>query len=319
MNSVENQQVCSRFVEPEKLADLRTKREIEVMNGRPWTRELPPPPVLPPNGPLEKISGKLESFRYERFREYFDADAYPSHSVPEITDGQRGTAAAAAIFAGSPGLGAVMMAESESSNNSAEYVQGMINGQPFRGWVGVTRVQAGDEVDMIVEWQHDHYEVYAIALPKERIVSICPKCDMGHIAHMLWRIKNMFILTAIIMFIFACVCLVKSLNEEGWGQLDFWKEYFVFLMMMLGLVFIFIGAIAIAAYKACSSTYCKVAEEIFQLLGMKNIATVNLNKITKKYEKELIKNREWHEPSDKNKATCPSSKFIYSGEWWFYY
>ena len=57
MNSVENQQICSRFVEPEKLADLRTKREIEVMNGRPWTRELPPPPVLPPYGPLEKISG----------------------------------------------------------------------------------------------------------------------------------------------------------------------------------------------------------------------------------------------------------------------
>ncbi|MEL4871972.1 hypothetical protein AAEU41_24560 [Pantoea agglomerans] len=56
MNS-EEQQICSRFVEPERLADLRTKQEIEVMNGRPWTRELPPPPVLPPYGPLEKISG----------------------------------------------------------------------------------------------------------------------------------------------------------------------------------------------------------------------------------------------------------------------
>jgi hypothetical protein len=41
MNSVENQQICSRFVEPEKLANLRTRQEIEVMNGRPWTRELP--------------------------------------------------------------------------------------------------------------------------------------------------------------------------------------------------------------------------------------------------------------------------------------
>ena len=37
---------CLRFVEPEKLADLRTKREIEVMNGRPWTRKLPPLPVF---------------------------------------------------------------------------------------------------------------------------------------------------------------------------------------------------------------------------------------------------------------------------------
>ncbi|MCG1031677.1 hypothetical protein J5S76_06755 [Bacillus amyloliquefaciens] len=42
MNSVENQWICSRFIEPEKLANLRTKQEIEVMNGIPWTRELPP-------------------------------------------------------------------------------------------------------------------------------------------------------------------------------------------------------------------------------------------------------------------------------------
>ena len=67
MNSEEQKQICSRFIKPEKLADLRTKQEIEVINGRPWTRELPPPPVLPPYGPLEKISGRLQSFRSEYF------------------------------------------------------------------------------------------------------------------------------------------------------------------------------------------------------------------------------------------------------------
>ncbi|HFK5721516.1 TPA: putative type VI secretion system effector [Enterobacter asburiae] len=319
MNSEAQHQICSRFVEPEKLADLRTKQEIEVMNGRPWTRELPPPPVLPPYGPLEKISGHLEAFRYERFREYFGADAYRTHSVPEITDGQRGAVAAAAIVAGSPGVGAVMMAESESSNDSAEYVQGLINGKPFRGWVGVTRVQAGDDVGMIVEWQHDHYEVYAIALPEERIVSVCPKCDMGHIAHMLWRIKNMFILTAIIMFMFASVCLVNSLNEEGWGQLDFWKEYFVFLMMMLGLAFIFTGAIAIAAYKSYFSTCCKLTEEIFQLLEMKDVTRVNLKEITNKREKLQRKKGKWHEPSSRSHTPRPTRKFGCLFECWCCY
>ena len=318
MNS-EEQQICSRFVEPEKLADLRTKQEIEVMNGRPWTRELPPPPVLPPYGPLEKISGQLESFRYEKFREYFGADAYRSSTLPGVSDGQRGAAAAAAIVAGSPGVGAAIMAESESSNDSAEYVQGLINGKPFRGWVGVTRVQAGDDVDMIVEWQHDHYEVYAIAIPEERIVSICPKCDMGHTAHMLWRIKNMFILIAILMFMFVCVCLIKSLNEEGWAQLDFWKEYSVFLMMISGLAFLFTGAIALAAYKAYAPTCCKLAEEIFHLLGVKDISTVNLNKLTKRREQQLKDNGRWHDPSDKSKPAGPSRKFIYSDESWFYY
>lgn len=283
MNSEAQHQICSRFVKPEKLADLRTKREIEVMNGRPWTRELPPPPVLPPYGPLEKISGQLEDFRYERFREYFGADAYRTHSVPEITDGQRGAAAAAAIVAGSPGVGAVMMAESESSNDPAEYVQGMINGRPFRGWVGVTRLKAGDNVDMIAGWQHDHYEVYAIALPEERIISICPKCDMGHIAHMLLRIKNMFILTGILFFMVLFSGILSKVIDGTWeGLVSFATTYFwLYVMVLLGGGGVS-GLIAFFAYKACAPTCCKLAEEIFQLLGMKRIATVNLSKITKK-------------------------------------
>ncbi len=66
---------------------------------------------------------------------------------------------------------------------------------------------------MIVEWQHDHYEVYAIALPEERIVSICPKCDMGHIAHILWRIKNMLILTAILLFMLVSVGIINAVID----------------------------------------------------------------------------------------------------------
>ena len=318
MNSEEQHQICSRFVEPEKLADLRTKREIEVMNGRPWTRELPPPPVLPPYGPLEKISGKLQSFRSEYFREYFDADAYRTSTLPEISDGQRGAAAAAAIVAGSSGVGAAIMAESESSNDSAEYVQGMINGRPFRGWVGITRLQAGDNVDMIVEWQHDHYEVYAIALPEARIVSVCPKCDMGHIAHMLWRIKNMFVLTSIIMLTSMFMLLLREFFGGG-DYLNYWRSYHGPIFVMLAISLTVSGFIAFSAYKACAPTRCKLAEEIFQLLGMRSVTTINLNKITKKREQQLKENGKWHEPGDKNKPACPSGKFIYSDEGWFYY
>ena len=318
MNS-EEQQLCSRFIKPEKLSDLRNKQEIEVMNGRPWTRELPPPPVLPPFGPLEKISGRLESFRSEYFLEYFDADAYRTHYMPDITDGQRGAAAAAAIVAGSPGVGAVIMAESESENNSAEYVQGMIKGKPFRGWVGVTRLRAGDEVDMIAEWQHDHYEVYAIALPEERIVSVCPKCDMGHIAHLLWRIKNMFILITILMMAFVSVCVFISLTEGNPNGASLVERFYLFLVMAFVASSVISGLIAFFAYKACAPTCCKLAEEIFQLLGMRTVSMVNLNKITKEHEKVLIKKGRWHEPGDKHKPACPSAKFIYSMESWFYY
>ena len=318
MNS-EEQQLCSRFIKPEKLSDLRNKQEIEVMNGRSWTRELPPPPVLPPYGPLEKIRGRLESFRSEYFREYFGPKAYRTNTSSDISVGQRGAASATSIVAGSPGAAAVIMAESESANNSAEYVQGMIKGRPFRGWVGVTRLQAGDEVDMIAEWQHDHYEVYAIALAKEHIVSIYPQCDMGHIAHMLWRIKNMFILIAILMVVFIFACIFISLTEGNPNDVSLLEKFYVFLMMAFVVSSVISGLIAFFAYKAYSLTCCKLAEEIFKLLGMKNVSAVNLNKVTKEREQGLIERGQWHDPSDKYKSACPSAKFIYSGEWWFYY
>ncbi|MGL5436820.1 MAG: putative type VI secretion system effector [Lachnospiraceae bacterium] len=320
MNSTKQKQICSRFIRPESLSDLRTRQEIEVMNGRPWTRELPPPPVLPPYGPLEKISGRLESFSYERFREFFDVEAYRTSSQPDISDGQRGAAAAVAIAAGSPGVGVAIMAESESSNKSAEYVQGMINGKPFRGWVGVTCARAGDNVEMAVEWQHDHYEVYAIALPEKRIISMCPECDMGHIAHMLWRIKNMFILTAILLFMLVSVGVIHTIIDGDWKSGgDFFSTYFWLFIMALGVNLSITGAIAFSAYKACAPTRCKLAEEIFHLFGMKNVAHVNLNKITKEREQEFIDKGQWYDPYDKNKPACPSGKFIYSGEGWFYY
>ncbi|WP_029686420.1 putative type VI secretion system effector [Tatumella saanichensis] len=319
MNS-EEQQICSRFVEPEKLADLRTKQEIEVMNGRPWARELPPPPVLPPYGPLEKISGQLESFRYEGFREYFGPNAYRTSTLPKLSAGQRGAAGAGAIVAGSPGVGAVIMAESESSNDSAEYVQGTINGKPFRGWVGVTRLQAGDNVEMIAEWQHDHYEVYAIALPEERIVSVCPECDRGHIAHMLWRIKNMFILTGILFFMVLFSGILSEVIDGTWKGLEpfittYYWLYFIALLGGAGVS----GLIAFSAYKAYAPTCCKLAEEIFNLLGMKNVKSVNLNKTTKDREKHLIACGARPNPDNEKIFVSPSAKFIYSYEWWFYY
>jgi len=318
MNVAEPKPICSRFVKPEKMADLRTKQEIELMNGRPWTRELPPPPVLPPFGPLEKITGRLESFRYERFREYFDVNAYRTSSQPSVSEGQRGAAAAVAIAAGSPGVGAALMAESESSNSSAEYVQGMINGKPFRGWVGVTRLQAGDAVEMIAEWQHDHYEVYAIALPDERIVSMCPECDMGHTAHAWWRIKNMFILTSIVMFILLCMSVFNTLSKGG-GIVDFWSEYYRSLMVMLVISLVCSGLMAFFAYKACAPTRCKLAEEIFNLLGIESVARVNLKKTTKEKENHQKTKGEWSDPSDPTRLSCPSRKYGYLFEYWYYY
>jgi len=81
------------------------------------------------------------------------------------------------------------------------------------------------------------------------------------------------------------------------------------------------GLIAYFAYKACALTRCRLAEEIFHLLGLKNVAQVNLKKITKEKEKEKLQKEkgEWYDPSEQTRPPRPSRKFGHLFEHWFYY
>ncbi|OOV66470.1 hypothetical protein, partial [Enterobacter kobei] len=130
--------------------------------------------------------------------------------------------------------------------------------------------------------------------------------DMGHIAHMLWRIKNMFILTAIIMFVCMFMFMLHDvLNDRRIS--DCWEAYQYSLYVLFAISLVLSGLIAFFAYKAHANNCCKLAEEIFQLLGMRNVAMVNLNKITKKREQQL-RNKGGHGSDDVSKIACPSSK-----------
>jgi len=300
----------------ENIQELRTAEEIALMNKREWTRALPPRPVLPPYGRLEKVSGRLESFSSECFREYFGVQAYRNNTLPRVSGAQRGAGAAEAILAGSPAAGAMLASGSitESEKHYGEYVQGSINGRPFRGWVGITRLQVGDEVEMVAEWRDDHYEVYAIALPQERIVSVCPGCDRGHIAEGWVRFRNLFILTAILMAMFAITFLIIAINHGAMSPHD----YLIIGSMSVSMSLVLTGLMALSAYKAYAPTACRLAEEIFTVLGMEDVARINLAKITRAREKELKKKGLWYSPWLKDRPFLPTRK-TFSIENWYYY
>ena len=303
-------------VKNEFIHKLRLDEEIAHIQGKEYFRQLPPPPVLPPVGPLTKISGRLEQFSKEGFREYFDVDAYRTSSLPEITDGQRGAGAVLATVAGSPATGAALMTASDSEYSNAEYVQGVINGKPFRGWVGMTRLQAGDNVEMAAVWQNDHYEVYAITLPEERIISLCPHCEMGHIAFAWWRIKNMFILTGILMTMFISI-LVGDALFNGSDNTSM-QNYIGMTLMMGGLSLVISALMAFSTYKAYAPTACRQAEDIYRVLGMEKAPQVDLRKITKQREKELMAEGKWYSPILKSKALCPTRKHFTLENWYYY-
>ncbi|PKH18047.1 hypothetical protein CIG19_21275, partial [Enterobacterales bacterium CwR94] len=200
----------------------------------------------------------------------------------------------------------------EDQKDPAEYVQGMINGTPFRGWVGLTRLKVGDEVELIADWQEDHYEVYAIALPQERIISVCPRCAWGRSAKLWLRVKYMFVLVFIILLSFS---IVNFLDDD----FSFDKGFFTSFFICYCVSHLLAGAMAWCAYQAYKNTTCKLAEEIFTLMGIPSPKNVSLNKITRRRERALKKEGKWINPDDKTGEKYPSDKFMYDTEYWFYY
>ncbi|WP_222103765.1 putative type VI secretion system effector [Brenneria goodwinii] len=206
---------------------------------------LPPPPVLPPRGKLEKISGRLEAFSRIRCKASFYPHSYSNAPGEKLTAGEKGVAGAAAIAIGSPALAALAIKDEDAPLPDADYVQGMINGRPFAGWVGFTHLAVGDEVELAAEWQEDHYQVYAIAVPAQRIVSVCPRCDHGRYAEAIISVKLTvyWILSLAIIF-----SLIRFLISDGvfWNVLinsiiDDYNDFYLFTTLMVGTISPLIG------------------------------------------------------------------------------
>lgn len=321
MNSMEaNNRISNRYnLEPENILSLRRLKDAGRRNEREWSRVLPPEPVLPSCGKLKKIKGKIESFSSEFYLEYFGVKRYRTNTLPEVSDTQRTVGAALATVAGSPAAGILLAQDniSESTMNRAEYVQGVIDGKPFRGWLGLTRLQPGDEVEMVADWQVDHYEVYAIAKPAERVVSVCPGCLRGRTAEAWLRIKNMFFFV-FLFFVFSCFVSVIHGGNNFYEVFET-ETSIIFLFIMIGCSLFVGGLVAISAYKANATTTCKFAEDIFSTLGMKDVENINLSTTTKIREKELKRKGMWYSPKDKTRPACPTATFMPGYESWYYY
>ncbi|PKH18537.1 hypothetical protein CIG19_21045 [Enterobacterales bacterium CwR94] len=73
------------------------------------------------------------------------------------------------------------------------------------------------------------------------------------------------------------------------------------------------------AYQAYKNTTCKLAEEIFSLIGLSTPEKISLNKLTRQRERALKKEGKWINPDDKTGEKYPSDKFMYDTEYWFFY
>ena len=258
----------------------KIQKEIE---DRSW-RHQPTKPVLPCWGnEFIAIRGKIERIDKEVEEHGFEIESYEhvKKSIQKMREGAK-VGAILGTLRGQYGLtgGAYV----EPARIKANFVNVQINNEIYRGWVGDCSFEAGDEVEVVVEWQNDHYELYAIAKPDERIISVCPNCFRGRWAYFFYTFPRAIITLLIISLVMTGFYIhyndldsVLTLNKEYKRYISF-STFFFGSVTTLGLYM---------AIKDSLTTKVKIAEQIFKALNLEKLTRIDLRKKTNRKVRRL--------------------------------
>ncbi|WP_409310939.1 putative type VI secretion system effector [Pectobacterium sp. B1J-3] len=244
-----------------------------------------PRPVLPPTAPLQKLTGKLTRLQVSKARENF-ADKYYQLAVNnrlEEIESRWGTLGILLVFL-TRGAGEASAAASVANQDKSEvghFVEAEVAGlsKPVRGWLGAIPFEVGEMVELVVAEQEDHYEVYAMTRPAERMISVCPRCFMGKWANFLWNMRELFLFYLLITGFAVAIGLVMPFID-GDGTFD--TEFLFVIAPLAGIAMI--GVIFIPYFFSIyreNKTTAGLALAIFTTLGLDNPSKINLKKITK--------------------------------------
>jgi hypothetical protein len=159
--------------------ELEWALEVKVLIEK-EIADFPPLPVLPPSGPLEKISGVIEEVTFTKAMACFEAEAYSTIRDELERKRNRDNAGAAIVMIAQTLSGAAPHALINDGNGNklkCLYVKGKIGGKSFSGWFGMTNIQVGDYIEMVVLPNDGNHIAYAIVNTDERTVSLTPKCS----------------------------------------------------------------------------------------------------------------------------------------------
>ncbi|WP_152081233.1 putative type VI secretion system effector [Enterobacter oligotrophicus] len=305
----------------EKIADIESTRgrrdQLPLLRKQAQKLEeqledAPPDPVLPPPAPLIKVTGVLEEFSWRRVLHYFDPQAYPQ--THEYFARQKERVARAAVVmtvSDSAATAQGMLLDGDRLMTCSWHITGRINGKRFSGWLGRCFCKVGEEVELIAAPVGDEYLVYALVKPQERSVSMTPGCYRGK-------------------------------RQARWGGTRFWMG-----MHGVGLLAVIIGwvvrygmeelfppelgelllpcATTGGAIIICPALYSvwrrhpfpeeDLAEEIFTVMGLKNVTDINLSRLNRK------RKRQWKRTGKPENPFRDQTPFLYTGlgrEFYFY-
>lgn len=245
----------------------------------------PPTPELPPRQPLIKVSGVLEEIDILLARGFFsDREYEPEEYKRNERNRLWGSVILAAV--GESAAAAVHSQDDIREADVYDFVKGKINGKPFYGWLGRTTAIPGDYIELAAIDKNGHYEVYALALPKFRTVSMFPRCYQAIYSKALRDLKT------IIYFPFGMAAFVGVFGIFFPGiSVD--ENFLIFLGYIAAVMMAYcIIASPFAYYRNVKKPNAinAMAQRIFTALEMKEPEKINLEKITK--EKSKHKSRQ---------------------------
>ncbi|OTP99113.1 hypothetical protein B5S43_08875 [Gilliamella apicola] len=256
----------------------KIQKEIE---DRSW-RHQPTKPVLPCWGnEFIAIRGRIERIDKEVEEHGFEIESYEhvKKSIQKMHEGAK-IGAILGTLRGQYGLtgGAYV----EPARIKANFVNIQINNEIYRGWVGDCPFEAGDEVEVVVEWQNDHYELYAIAKPDERIISVCPNCFRGRWAYFFYTFPR----TIIIWFI--SLLVITFFMSNSIDELLSLNKSFLNRVLVIAYNMGFIAILGLyMAIKDSLTTKVKIAEQIFKALNLEKLTRIDLRKKTNRKVRRL--------------------------------
>ena len=256
----------------------KIQKEVE---NRSW-RHQPTKPVLPCWGnEFIAIRGKIERIDKEVEEHGFEIESYEhvKKSIQKMREGAK-VGAILGTLRGQYGLtgGAYV----EPARIKANFVNIQINNEIYRGWVGDCPFEAGDEVEVVVEWQNDHYELYAIAKPDERIISVCPNCFRGRWAYFFYTFPR----TIIIWFI--SLLVITFFMSNSIDELLSLNKSFLNRVLVIAYNMGFIAILGLyMAIKDSLTTKVKIAEQIFKALNLEKLTRIDLRKKTNRKVRRL--------------------------------
>ena len=94
-----------------------------------------------------------------------------------------GVIAISAALVGLDGQSTAIASNASSMEEAADYVEFFIDDRMVKGWLWRNPFSEGDMVNVAAEWQGDHYELFAVSRPSDKMIALYPHCSRSKSQH----------------------------------------------------------------------------------------------------------------------------------------